>query len=121
MAVCSGCGAETELHQNSVPICPSCSGARETIPGPWSSHDPIREALIHKVLETTARKTEALRNFDAVMLHFPTRLPHAGGVKQIENASTELSIARKEMEQAHDRLNTYLETGMVPEDGNPEE
>jgi hypothetical protein len=117
MPICARCKTQdTELYENGIPICLSCSGEPEAAPIPWNSNNPIKEALMKEVLDTTARKNEAFINFNALMLHSPTRLPHPDGVQTIKNASAELAIARKEMDQAHDRLNAYLNTGIVPVD-----
>jgi hypothetical protein len=47
---------------------------------------------------------------------FPGGLPEPNGAQQIQNASNALTIARKEMATAHNRLNDFLNRGVVPED-----
>lgn len=84
-----------------MPFCPTCS---------------VREKLTQEVLETTAKKGEAFRKFEEIMLQFPSELPHPDGVQRIKNASNELSTARKEMARAYQRLGNYLDRGIVPED-----
>jgi len=101
MLPCVRCKAETELYENGVPICFGCS---------------VRERSTQEVLETTANKGEAFRRFEAIVLQSPGHLPHADGVQVIKNAANELSVARKQMARAYDRLSTYLEQGIVPED-----
>lgn len=101
MVRCTHCKAETELYDNSAAICFACS---------------LRERLIQEVLEATAYKAEAFTKFEAIMLHSPSGLPHPDGVQRIKNASNELSIARKQMARAYQRLSNYLDRGMVPED-----
>jgi hypothetical protein len=98
---CACCKAETELYDHSAGVCFDCA---------------VRERLTQEVLETTARKGEAFRQFEAIMLHIPSGLPHRDGVQQIKNASNELSIARKEMVRAYERLGNYLDNRIVPED-----
>jgi hypothetical protein len=88
-----------------VPICLKCSAA-----------DTIREILTQEVFRTTAKKVESFKNFEALMLHFPSHLPHPDGVQRIKNASNELANARIEMAQAYARLSDYLDHGIVPED-----
>src|SRR6266404_997113 len=46
----------------------------------------------------------------------PSGLQHPDGAQRIKNASNKLSLARKEMATAHNRLNDYLSRGIVPED-----
>jgi hypothetical protein len=101
MVRCARCKAETELCENGVPICQSCS---------------VREKLTQEVLETTAKKSEAFRKFEEIMHQSPSGLPHPDGVQRVKNASNELSIARKEMARAYERLGNYLDRGIVPED-----
>jgi hypothetical protein len=101
MVRCSHCKGETESYDNSATICFNCS---------------IRDRLTQEVLETTAQKVEAFKKFEATMLHSPSGLPHPDGVQVIKNASNELSIARKEMARAYERLGNYLDRGIVPED-----
>jgi len=46
----------------------------------------------------------------------PSHLPHPDGTQHLSNAARELSAARKEMMDAHNRLNDFLARGIVPED-----
>jgi hypothetical protein len=90
-----------QLYDNGAPSCPGCS---------------VRETLTQEVLDATANKAEAFRKFEAIMLQSPSGLPHPDGVQRIKNASNELSIARKEMARAYERLSAYLDQGIVPGD-----
>ncbi len=117
MAQCVYCQAETELYENNIPICISCSNARtEPKRKPPVTAPPLRDSLLEDILATTARMNEARRGFDLVMGHFPSGLPHPDGSQQIKNASRELEFARKEMGRAHDRLNDFLNSGTIPQD-----
>lgn len=90
-----------ERYNNGVLVCFDCS---------------VRESLTQEVLEATANKGEAFRKFEAIMLHSPGDRPHPDGVQRIKNASNELSVARKKMARAYERLGNYLDRGIVPED-----
>src|SRR5258708_22192602 len=92
MQRCTRCRAQ--LYDDGAPSCPGCS---------------VRETLTQEVLEATANKAEAFRKFG---------LPHPDRVQRIKNASNELSIARKEMARAYERLSAYLDRGTVPGDLN---
>jgi hypothetical protein len=70
--------------------------------------------LLHNVLEATAQLNEARAEFEASMV--PSGLPHPDGIQRIKNTSSKLSIARKNMMAAHDRLDCFLQTGIAPED-----
>jgi transcription initiation factor TFIIIB Brf1 subunit/transcription initiation factor TFIIB len=108
MSTCVYCQAPTELRDNGVSVCADCSANHK--------NDPIREQLTWHVLNTTAKKSEAFRKFQAVMLHFPSGLPHPDGVQRIHNASIALRMAQDEMARAYARLADYLDRGIVPED-----
>ena len=90
-----------DLFEDGAPICSACS---------------VRETLTKEVLETTAKKGEAFRKFEALMVNVPSGHPRPDGVQLIKNASNELSLARKEMTRAYARLSDYLERGIVPPD-----
>ena len=115
MAACSRCGVETELYDSGLPICVKCSNLWELKRKPPTS-DQIRRALGADIAEATARVSEANRKFSETMDRFPSGLPHPDGVRRIQAASNELTVARKDMMTAHKRLNDYIEHGIVPED-----
>jgi hypothetical protein len=83
---------------------------------PSPTAQEIRNTLFQDLLGATARNGEAMREFDEVMGQFPSGLPYPDGVQRIKNASNNLSVARKEMATAHNRLNDYLNRGIAPED-----
>ncbi len=117
MAECAYCKAETLLYDRDIPICTQCSEARDGIPRkPPTAEQNIRTRLLQELLEATARSSEAAREFDAVLGRFPGGLPHPDGAQRIKNASQNLTIARKALMKAHNRLSDYHDRGIVPED-----
>ena len=68
------------------------------------------------MIDATAEKNEASDEFDIVMGHFPSGLPHPDGSQRIANSSQRLSIARKKAMIAHTRLTDFLDRGIVPKD-----
>jgi hypothetical protein len=109
--------AETEIYiGGDVPICVECSDAQQAAgrKPPGVEHQ-LRAALLQDILDATARNSEATREFEAVMGHFPSGLPHPDGAQRIKNASNHLSIARKEVMKAHKRLDDFLNRGVVPD------
>jgi hypothetical protein len=118
MAKCVYCGSETELYVSGVPVCLSCSDAakrKDTVRRkPPASQQETRNKLLQEVLEATAHHNEARADFEASMV--PGGLPHPDGTQRIINASRRLSMARKNMMTAHNRLDSFLETGSVPGD-----
>ena len=115
MALCLRCGASTELHDNGVPVCLECSDAGDTNRKPPNS-DQIRTALVGSMVEATRKVSEANQEFSETLGTFPSGLPHADGVQRSKNTSNKLNLARKETMTAHNRLNDFIERGIVPED-----
>jgi len=115
MAVCSRCGANTELHANGVPVCLKCSDEGHTRRKRPNS-DQLRTSLVTSVVQATRKVSEASQQFSETLGKFPSGLPHPDGVQRIKNASNKLSLARNEMMTAHNRLNDFIERGIVPED-----
>src|SRR5690348_1385978 len=112
MATCSRCGVETELYECGVPICPKCSGERESkakrkLPGSGQS---IRKLLLDEIAEANARLNKARQTFFEVMSK-TSGFPHPDGTQHIHNVSRELSNARQDLIRAHAALNDFLKTG----------
>ena len=117
MAECAYCKAETQLYDRDVPICTHCAEARDSSPRkPPTSEQDIRSCLLEDLLEATARNSEAAREFDMALGQFPSGLPHPDGARQIRGASQNLTVARKALMKAHQRLSDYHDRGIVPED-----
>ena len=72
----------------------------------------LRDALDTALLE----RDTASEAFDAVLREIPSGLPKPGGVQQIKNASSALSVAREKMSVAMIRLREFENRGIVPED-----
>jgi hypothetical protein len=79
----------------------------------------IREILHEALIKATKDNSHAIREFDEVMSHFPSGLPHPDGLQRIKNASSKLSTARQKLATAHNRLNDYVGRGIVPEELKP--
>jgi hypothetical protein len=116
MAQCACCKTETELYDNGMPVCVKCSNERNVKHKPPATEDQVRSTLIQDIVEATALKNEASGAFEIVMGQFPSGLPHPDGSLRIKNASVKLSIARKGIFKARNRLNDFLTCGIVPED-----
>lgn len=116
MAKCVYCGSETELFTGGVPVCVKCSEEREAKSKQPATETQILNVLIDKAVEATAHRNEAVAAFETAIGQFPSGLPYPDGSQRIKNASSELSLARKEMMMAHSRLNDYLARRIIPED-----
>jgi hypothetical protein len=78
--------------------------------------DQVRRILLLDVAETTARADAAAAEFKVLITSIPTGIPHPDGTQRIHQASHNLSNARKDMMQAHSRLDNFLRSGVMPED-----
>jgi hypothetical protein len=116
MAQCEYCKTETELFDNGVSICPKCSEEGRIKRKPTATAQEIRTTLLQELQRATKRNSEAIREFEAVIDQFPSGLPHPDGVHRIRTASNALSIARKEMATAHNRLSDFLNRGIAPDE-----
>jgi hypothetical protein len=108
MAACIYCKTDTQVYNGGVPICLECS---EESPRSWAE-----AVLLRDLAQATKRAELATANFSAVARDIPSVLPHPDGVQLIRNASGELSAARDEVMKAHNRLNDFLNAGILPED-----
>ena len=115
MAECARCKTETDLYEGSVPICTRCADTHKAGPQPPNTYLHLRTTLLQDVLEATARADAARESFNVVMSDVPSALPHPDGTQRIQNASRELSAARKDAMRAHTRLNDFVSRGIIPE------
>ena len=117
---CIYCGAETFLSQSETPLCAKCAeaiDARQQPPKRASLHkDYVRRILQLEVAETTARAEASAAEFKVIINSIPSGIPHPDGTQRIHQASHNLSNARKDMMQAHSRLDNFLRSGVIPED-----
>ena len=116
MAKCNDCGSETQLYDGGVAICIPCVDARDKKRLSPERKDHIRTLLMRKLLEATTRANTLSEDFKDVIDDIPSSLPHPDGTQRIQNISQELSVARKEVMKAHNRLNDFLSRGVIPED-----
>jgi len=112
MASCAFCKSqEAQSYEYGVPICPDCVDI-----GKSNRNTDIHSALVHALGEARLRVEAASREFKSLVENIPSGLPHPDGAQCIQNASRELTAARKSMGRAYDRLDVYLSQGIVPED-----
>jgi hypothetical protein len=104
------------LFENGVPICLNCSAEQEAKRKRPPAEPQITRILSEELAEATELAVQASERFFAIMTEIPSGFPHPDGVQRIHNASHELSLARKEITKAHDRLNDFLSRGIVPSD-----
>jgi hypothetical protein len=114
MARCIVCKAETFVFIGIIPVCISCLDNRAVTPP--RTEQEIRAVLVKRIIDATVRASTASEIFSAMTSRFPSGLPHPDGVQRIKSAASELSIARKELMNAHRRLDAFIETGVMPKD-----
>jgi hypothetical protein len=107
MAQCAYCATETELYESNTPICVSCADLS-------SERRAVRAKLFHEWSEAVKRADSASEAFSQVTKAVPSGLPHSDGIQRTKNVARQLELARSEMMIAHNRLNDFLERGIVP-------
>ena len=109
MARCAYCQTETELHDGASPICVQCADLSP-------EKRAVRVRLFRDLHEAISVTELANENFVAATNNMPSENQHPDGKQHIHNASRQLTAARMEMMRAHNRLNDFLHTGIVPDD-----
>ena len=102
--------AESQLHLVST------SDEKELKRKPPGSENKVLNRLIHDVVVAATLKSEACEAFNAAIDQFPSGLPYPDGALRVKYTSAQLSTARKILKTAHNRLDDFLNTGIVPED-----
>jgi hypothetical protein len=115
-AECVICKAQTQLYNNGVPVCVTCSEGRDSKPKLPTSDQPVLNILRRDLQAAEERASAATAAFNAVIGDVPSGMPHPDGTQRIHNASRERSQARAGLMIAHNRLNDYLARGAVPDD-----
>ena len=99
-----------------IPICTECSRTKHALPKPTRTMKDIHAFLSRELDAAITLNMEAKKEFEDLMSRFPSGLPHPDGVQHLKNVSRKVTIARMEMLRAHNRLNDFQNTGLVPED-----
>lgn len=106
MARCAYCASEAELHESNTPICVQCADL-----------SPRRRAVIaelcHEWSEAAKRADSAAEVLFAAKIG---SIQSQNGAESMHNALRQLTEERNAMMIAYDRLNAFLEHGVLPED-----
>jgi hypothetical protein len=102
--------AESPLHLVSTS---DEAGVKRKPPG---SEKKVLDLLIQDVVHAATLKSEACEAFNAAIDQFPSGLPYPDGAQCVKKTSAQLSTARKILRIAHNRLDDFLNAGIVPED-----
>jgi hypothetical protein len=110
MAKCSRCGADTELFDRGVPICPSCDAK------PQSKRQHIASLLRIRLEAARIRRFVAEKTLADIAREVPGTLPAPDGLFRIQKAGCEHLEALKAVNLATRNLNNFLLNGRVPLD-----
>ena len=107
MAQCSHCKDETERYEGGdVPVCVECADLRKAGSQSSATEQDTHTCttLFHNFLRASARYHEAMSEFESVLGQQRDGSPDS---QRIKNASSNLTILRKEMMMAHHRLTEH--------------
>jgi hypothetical protein len=76
----------------------------------------IHAELIRELAHATRLLASVSMELNAVRRNFPAGIPPPEATRTFQNASSALSVARKRMARAKNRLADYRDHGIVPED-----
>lgn len=120
MHKCFLCAIQTGSCDSGVPVCATCLNARaaksaKPKPQVLTAERSCRDNLIQALIQATARARATSIAFSAIADDLTGKVK-PNGVQRLHKASAELSRARDEMLNAHNRLKDFLSRGIVPED-----
>jgi hypothetical protein len=105
--------ADLTLYEKGVPMYLDCVKRRESRKDRSTS---VHAFLVRELAEASRLATSAYMELHAITSDIPSGLPSTDGTQRIYNAANALKAARKEAMTAHNRLEDYLNHGIVPED-----
>jgi hypothetical protein len=83
---------------------------------PLATLEKVHDLLQEELKAATERAATASAAFLDVTSQVPSGLPHPDGTQRIRNIAHELAFARNELMRAHSRMDTFLVSGIAPED-----
>jgi hypothetical protein len=101
---------KTKTPANAVPQPPAA------IPIPLATLEKVHDLLQEELKNATERAANASASFLDVTSQVPSGLPHPDGTQRIRNMAHELAFARTELMRAHSRMDTFLVSGIAPDD-----
>ena len=85
-------------------------------PIPLAALEKVHDLLQQELKAATERAASASAAFLDVTSQVPSGLPHPDGTQRIRNIAHELAFARTELMRAHSRMDTFLVSGIAPDD-----
>jgi hypothetical protein len=85
-------------------------------PIPLATLEKVHDLLQDELKAATERAASASAAFLDVTSQVPSGLPHPDGTQRIRNIAHELAFARTQLMRAHSRMDTFLVSGIAPDD-----
>ncbi len=95
---------------------PEAPQPKAATPIPLATLEKVHDLLQDELKKATERAASASAAFLDVTSQVPSGLPHPDGTQRIRNIAHELAFARTELMRAHSRMDTFLVSGIAPED-----
>jgi hypothetical protein len=115
--LCVNCKTqETDVYENGVAICIACSSERDAKSKGHKATYGVHATLLQDLCSATKRTQTAVTAFSAEMGDICSELPHPNSTSYITNTARELAAAHRQLLNAHNQLNDFLERGIVPDD-----
>jgi hypothetical protein len=89
---------------------------KASTPIPLATLEKVHDLLQQELKAATERAASASAAFLDVTSQVPSGLPHPDGTQRIRNIAHELAFARTELMRAHSRMDTFLVSGIAPDD-----
>ena len=108
-------GQRKKVKAPAVPT-PDAPQPRAATPIPLAALEKVHDLLQEELKNATERAANASAAFLDVTNQVPSGLPQPDGTQRIRNMAHELAFARTELMRAHSRMDTFLVSGIAPDD-----
>ena len=99
-----------------APVTDTIPTPKAATPIPLATLEKVHDLLQQELKAATERAATASAAFLDVTSQVPSGLPHPDGTQRIRNIAHELAFARTELMRAHSRMDTFLVSGIAPDD-----
>jgi hypothetical protein len=99
-----------------APVTEAAPAPKAATPIPLATLEKVHDLLQEELKAATDRAASASAAFLDVTSQVPSGLPYPDGTQRIRNIAHELAFARTELMRAHSRMDTFLVSGIAPED-----
>jgi|KBSMisStandDraft_5_1062788.scaffolds.fasta_scaffold107468_2 hypothetical protein len=86
------------------------------VPSTLANLEKVHDLLQQELKQAAERAASASAAFLDVTSQVPSGLPHPDGTQRIRNMAHELAFARTELMRAHSRMDSFLVSGIAPDD-----